>query len=321
MRRKLNLILSERTGPKVKSFIFSHGFVRLCCGILMGCALLIAYGTYDYITMKWAMPDALMLLDEVDELQSEIDVRERQIAIFQSKIDNLQLKLIRLNQLDQKIRTGINSNINVDDPAASWQSTGMGGALTQTPGALEMNVDDYQVLIDNLVDRMEQLDEAVMHRSEEFLLLWGAIKEIKQIRESTPSISPLHGGAVSSAFGYRQSPFTGKREFHSGVDIAHNSGATVYATAAGTVIHAGYQGALGRTVTIDHGFGIITRYAHLSSVAVDVDQQVVQGEVIGKVGSTGRSTGPHLHYEVRVNDIPVDASKFIPEQLASNNPS
>jgi murein DD-endopeptidase MepM/ murein hydrolase activator NlpD len=321
MRRKLNLILSDRTGPKVKSFIFSHGFVRLCCGILMGCALLIAYGTYDYITMKWAMPDALTLLDEVDDLQSEIDTRERQIAVFQSKIDNLQLKLIRLNQLDQKIRTGINSNINVDDSTASWQSTGMGGALTQTPGAFEMNGDDYQVLIDNLVDRMEQLDDAVMQRSEEFLLLWGAIKEIKQIRESTPSISPLQGGAVSSEFGYRKSPFTGKREFHSGVDIAHNSGAPVYATAAGTVIYAGYQGVFGKTITIDHGFGIITRYAHLSSVTVDVDQQVMQGEVIGKVGSTGRSTGPHLHYEVRVNDIPVDASRFIPEQLASNNPS
>jgi hypothetical protein len=321
MIRKLNLILSERTGPKVKSFIFSHGFVRLFCGILIGCALLIAYGAYDYVNMKWTMPDARMLLDEVDGLQSEIDIRERQIAMFESKIDDLQLKLIRLNHLDQKIRTDVNSAVYIDDAAAALHLTGMGGALTQTPGSLEMNVDDYQVLIDNLVDRMEQLDQAVMKRSEEFLLLWGAIKEIKQIRESTPSISPLQGGSVSSEFGFRKSPFTGKREFHSGVDIAHSNGAPVYSTAAGTVINAGYQGALGKTVTIDHGFGIITRYAHLSSITVAVDQQVAQGEVIAKVGSTGRSTGPHLHYEVRVNDIPVDASKFIPEQLASNNPS
>ncbi len=321
MIRKLNLILSERTGPKVKSFIFFHGFVRLFCGILIGGALLIAYGTYDYVTMKWATPDALILLDDVDELQSEIDIRERQIGMFQSKIDNLQLKLVRLNQLDQKIRLGVDSNVYMDNTAASRQSTGMGGALTQTPGSLEMNVDDYQVLIDNLVDRMEQLDQAVMQRSEEFLLLWGAIKEIKQIRESTPSIRPLHGGTVSSGFGYRKSPFTGKREFHSGVDIADRNGAPVYATANGTVIYCGYHGSLGKTVAIDHGFGIITRYAHLSVISVTIDKQVSQGDVIGKVGGTGRSTGPHLHYEVRVNDIPVDAAKFMPEYLANNNPS
>lgn len=321
MRRKLNLILSEKTGPKVKSFIFSHGFVRLFCGILTGCALLTVYVAYDYVHMKWAMPDARMLLDEVDELQAEIAFRERQIAMFQSKIDNLQLKLIRLNRLDQNIKMGVQSNGHSDNSSGSWQSSGMGGALTQTPSALETNVDDYEILIGNLVDRMEQLDHAVMLRSEEFLLLWGAIKEINQIRESTPSISPLRGGEISSGFGYRNSPFTGRREFHSGVDIAHNSGAPVHATAAGNVIYVGNQGALGKTITIDHGFGIITRYAHLSSMSVDVDQQVRQGEVIGRVGSTGRSTGPHLHYEVRVNDIPVDASKFIPEYLANKNPS
>jgi murein DD-endopeptidase MepM/ murein hydrolase activator NlpD len=299
----------------------SRGFRSLFCSIIIGCAVLVAYGVYDYVTMKRAIPEAQMLLDEIDGLRSEIDDREYQIARFQTKIDDLQLKLIGLNKLDQKIRLGVDANAYIDHAAAPWHSTGMGGAFTQTPGRLEMNVDDYQILLDNLAERMEQLDQAVVKRSEEFLQLWAAIKEIKQIRESTPSIPPLRGGTVSSEFGYRNSPFTGKREFHSGVDIAHNSGAPVHATAAGTVIHAGYQSVLGKTVTIDHGFGIITRYAHLSSIAVAAGQLVQQGEVIAKVGSTGRSTGPHLHYEVRVNEIPVDASKFMPEYLAKNDPS
>lgn len=321
MTQKINGILSDRIRRRMNALAFSRGFRRLFCGIIIGCVVLVAYGVYDYVAMKLAIPKAQMLLDEIDGLRSEIDDREHQISRFQTKIDDLQLKLIRLNKLDQKIRLGVDANDYIDNAAAPWHSTGMGGAFTQTPGQLEMNVDDYQILLDNLAERMEQLDQAVVKRSEEFLLLWGAIKEIKQIRESTPSISPLQGGAVSSEFGYRKSPFTGKREFHSGVDIAHNSGAPVHATAVGTVIHAGYQSVLGKTVTIDHGFGIITRYAHLSSIGVATGQLVQQGEVIAKVGSTGRSTGPHLHYEVRVNEIPVDASKFIPEYLANNDPS
>lgn len=318
MTRKLNLILSERTGPKVKSFIFSHGFVRLFCGMMIGCLLLVCYGVYDYISIKWAYPDALVLESEISGLKSEIDIREQQIAMFQTKIDELQLRLIRLNQLDHKIR----SDACADDPEPSWYLlTGIGGPYTQTNRSLDTNVDDYQVVIDNLMERMEQLDQAAMKRSEEFLQLWGAIKEIKQIRESTPSIRPVQGGAVSSGFGYRRSPFSGIREFHSGVDIAHRSGAPVCATADGTVIQCGYQGNLGKTVLVDHGFGIITRYAHLSAITVAMNQQVLQSDVIAKVGSTGRSTGPHLHYEVRVNDIPVDAAKFMPEYLVSNDPS
>lgn len=320
MIRKLNLILSERTGPKVKSFIFSHGFVRLFCGMVIGCLLLVCYGVYDYISIKWTYPDALVLESEISGLKSEIDIREQQIAMFQIKIDALQLKLIRLNQMDHKIRS--DADADADDPEPLWfPLTGIGGPYTQTTRSLDTNVDDYQVLIDNLMERMEQLDHAAMKRSEEFLLLWGAIKEIKQIRESTPSIRPVQGGAVSSGFGYRRSPFSRIREFHSGVDIAHRNGAPVYATANGTVIYCGYHGSLGKTVAIDHGFGIITRYAHLSTIAVTTDKQISQGDVIGKVGSTGRSTGPHLHYEVRVNDIPVDAAKFMPEYLASNGPS
>jgi murein DD-endopeptidase MepM/ murein hydrolase activator NlpD len=318
MIRKLNLILSERTGPKVKSFIFSHGFVRLFCGMVIGCLLMVCYGVYDYVSIKRAYPDAVVLEDEIAGLKSEIYTRERQITIFQNKIDQLQLKLIRLNHLDHKIR----SDAGADDPDPSWYlMTGIGGPYTQTPPSFDTNVDDYQILIDNLMERMEQLDQAVMKRSEEFLLLWGAIREIKQVRESTPSIWPVQGGSLSSGFGYRRSPFTGKREFHSGVDISHRTGESVYATADGTIIQCGYQGALGKTILIDHGFGIVSRYAHLSAIAVTVDKQVRQGEVIGKVGSTGRSTGPHLHYEVRVNDIPVDAAKFMPEYLAKNNPS
>jgi murein DD-endopeptidase MepM/ murein hydrolase activator NlpD len=315
--------LSIKNGQSMlrNSNLLKKVFRPLSCIVIMICAVVIAGGIYEYVGIKRAMPDAQKLLDDIDELRSEIDDRKNQITEFQFKMDDLQLKLSRLHELDRKIRSGVNLESYIDNIIMPWHQTGMGGAFLQTPGQLEMNVDDYQVLIDSLNERMELLDQMLVKRSDELLLLVNAIQEIQQIREATPSISPLPGGTVSSGFGYRDSPFTGKREFHSGVDIAHDSGAPIHATAAGTVVHAGTQGVLGKTVTIDHGFGIITRYAHMSSIAVKVEQQIIQGEVIGKVGSTGRSTGPHLHYEVRVNDIPVDASKFMPEYLANNDPS
>jgi murein DD-endopeptidase MepM/ murein hydrolase activator NlpD len=117
---------------------------------------------------------------------------------------------------------------------------------------------------------------------------------------ATPSIWPITGW-ISSGFGNRRDPFTGGQDFHSGLDISGRQGQEVKAPADGTVTSVGYNGNYGNQILIDHGFGIVTRYAHLSRFNVSVGQQVRRGDVIGFVGSTGRSTNPHLHYEVLVN--------------------
>ncbi|MCA8906544.1 MAG: peptidoglycan DD-metalloendopeptidase family protein [Rhodospirillaceae bacterium] len=116
---------------------------------------------------------------------------------------------------------------------------------------------------------------------------------------------------LSSGFGTRRDPFTGRTARHEGLDFAGSYGAPVYATAPGTVLVAGWQGAYGRMVEIQHPFGLITRYAHLSSVSVNVGDVVGYGEQVGTLGSSGRSTGPHLHYEVRVEGTPRDPMSFL----------
>ncbi len=127
-----------------------------------------------------------------------------------------------------------------------------------------------------------------------------------------PVRKPLDGDLdASSAFGVRPDPFTGSPAMHTGLDMLADPGDPVRATAAGTVTTAGWSGGYGRVVDIDHGNGISTRYAHLSSVAVRVRQAVKVGQQVGKVGSSGRSTGPHLHYETRVRGEPVDPHKFL----------
>jgi murein DD-endopeptidase MepM/ murein hydrolase activator NlpD len=127
------------------------------------------------------------------------------------------------------------------------------------------------------------------------------VERRQALAAATPSIWPV-AGWLSSSFGNRRDPFTGNTDFHPGLDISADRGEPVLATADGTVTNAGYHGSYGNLVVLDHGFGIATKYGHLSRFAVMAGQQIRRGDVVGYVGSTGRSTSPHLHYEVWVND-------------------
>lgn len=135
-----------------------------------------------------------------------------------------------------------------------------------------------------------------------------------------PSLWPVQG-IVTSSFGSRLDPFKGEGAFHTGIDIATNEGDAVRAPADGIVLKAGLGTGYGREVVVDHGHGVETLYAHLSGFAVITGQDVHRGDILGYVGSSGHSTGPHLHYEVRIHDTPVNPSKYLPgapaRQLAS----
>lgn len=131
-------------------------------------------------------------------------------------------------------------------------------------------------------------------------------------RDTVPSLWPVRG-QITAGFGQRLDPFTGEGAFHSGVDIGSPIGAGVGASAEGIVLQAGPESGYGNEIMLDHGFGIATKYGHLSKVFVVPGQEVKAGQVIGAVGMTGRATGPHLHYEVIVNDTPVNPMKYLQE--------
>src|SRR5690349_9928264 len=127
---------------------------------------------------------------------------------------------------------------------------------------------------------------------------------------SAPNLWPVEG-QVTGSFGERIDPFNGEGAFHSGVDIASSYGQPVVAPADGIVVFADFMGGYGRAILLDHGHGITTRYGHLSNFAVTAGQHIQRGDTIGYVGLSGRSTGPHLHYEVRINDTPVNPHKYL----------
>ena len=139
-----------------------------------------------------------------------------------------------------------------------------------------------------------------------------AAERLKALISFVPLRMPLSGDpSVTSPFGYRADPFLGRLALHTGVDLVQAYGAEIRATGAGRVTHAGPMGGYGTMVEIDHGYGLSTRYAHMSEVLVGEGQEVAQGTVIGRIGASGRSTGPHLHYEVRIDGEPVDPERFL----------
>jgi murein DD-endopeptidase MepM/ murein hydrolase activator NlpD len=124
-----------------------------------------------------------------------------------------------------------------------------------------------------------------------------------------------HMGKINNEFGFRRSPFGGRTyEFHAGMDIDGERGDQVIAPANGVVTEAGWKGGYGNMIEIDHGNGLKTRYGHLSKIEVEVGQPLTRGQLMAFVGSTGRSTGPHLHYELRLNDRPINPRRFLPPE-------
>jgi murein DD-endopeptidase MepM/ murein hydrolase activator NlpD len=151
-------------------------------------------------------------------------------------------------------------------------------------------------------------DKAVTRAAREVALA----DKLRQVIVYVPVREPLTGPmSVSSPFGYRADPFLGRPALHPGIDLVQAYGAGIRATAAGRVTHAGWMGGYGQMVEIDHGNGIATRYGHMSEVLVAEGDEVKAGAEIGRIGTTGRSTGPHLHYEVRLDGEPVDPERFL----------
>ncbi len=306
MARKYAFIFLGGTGSTIKQLQLSRKKMSALC---IGLALLLGifcYGVLDYIRMhqivegKEAMERQLALQTE------EVMHQREQIQKFAKEINTFKEKLIQLDQFEKSIRV----IANIDKPEHGDGLFGIGGSA---PEDLNPNIglgQRHQRLIKDMHQQMAQLNNATEVKSDQFESLLERLEAQKNLLSHTPAIRPAKGWTTSK-FGYRQSPFTGKREFHKGLDIANRKGSPIVATADGIVTYTGPKGLLGEVVVIDHGHGIVTRYAHLEKAVCQKGARVKRGEVIAHMGNTGRSTGPHLHYEVRLNGVQVNPTKYI----------
>ncbi|MBJ95681.1 MAG: peptidase M23 [Rickettsiales bacterium] len=170
--------------------------------------------------------------------------------------------------------------------------------------------DELAVLLDELELRGEQLSKRLLREEESLQEVRGYLEDRSSLQRANPSIWPVRGW-LTSGYGWRRNPVLRTRQLHTGLDIAAPRGTPVMAPADGHVVFAGYHSAFGNMVVIDHGYGITTKYAHTSHILVEVGDRVFRGDMIAKVGNTGRSTGPHLHYEVHRDGRPLNPMRFL----------
>ncbi|MBT8338767.1 MAG: M23 family metallopeptidase [Desulfatitalea sp.] len=306
MSKRYTVLVMDDKGSPVREARLSKRLIRALAAVLIVSLSVLGIGTYQYSRLYRSMTEKDRMQAELQAQQAGMEQQRKQIQAFALEINELKSSLMALNQFEQKIR--ILANIEHKTDQASLFAIG-GSMPDDLDGDLALN-EDHDRLVREMHEQIGQVSQASAVQQHSFETLLDDLKDKRNLLAATPSLHPTKGW-ISSDFGYRVSPFTGRREFHKGLDIANRKGTPIIAPADGVVTYADKKWLMGNMITIDHGYGLLTRYGHISTLVKKKGDRVRRGEVIAKMGNTGRSTGPHLHYEVRLNGVPVDPMKYI----------
>ena len=260
-------------------------------------------GLYSMARMVWV--DSR--LSEYDQLRAEYLRQQVAIKKVANRMDQFKGQMDQLRELDYKLR--LITDLEVERPRPSIY--GIGGFQESNDAALVKEADQNNLDLIGLLNKdLARLEKVARYQEESFNNLKAHLADRKDLVERTPYRWPAKG-FISSVFGPRTDPFTGQQNMHSAIDIVAPKGTPVLAPADGITTFSGVDPSLGNMLVVDHGYGVITRYGHLDTQLVREGQRVKRGDTLGTVGSSGRSTGPHLHYEVLINDVPVNPLKLI----------
>lgn len=305
MEKNFSFFIFSNTGSPIRQLTVSRSLLRYICLCVAVCLILAAFVIYDYYKLKRTF-NKQELEAKIANQSNEIVSQRKQIQKFAEDINDLKSKLVELNNLEKKIRI----IADIEEPPDQDGVFGVGGSIPEDLDSQIPLAKKHNSLMREMHAHNQQLNIASINQKKGFESLFGHLENQRNLLSSTPSIRPTEGW-ISSSFGYRKSPFTGLREFHKGLDIANHNGTPVIATADGTVTFVGNNGFLGKVIKIDHGHGMVTRYAHIKKALKKRGETVKRGDTIALMGNTGRSTGSHLHYEVYLNGIPVNPKKYI----------
>jgi murein DD-endopeptidase MepM/ murein hydrolase activator NlpD len=265
---------------------------------------------YHFIFLKaaregWPIVSQVVRLVVRDEFAQRDRFLRENLDVMAQKVGEMQAKLVKLEAVSERVSglAGVRSDevkqILKPAPAAS-AAAAQGGPYVPV----------QSVTLEQLNSLIDSLDVAADQRTDLFTMIESRLLESRLKALMVPNSAPVIG-PVGSGFGFRLDPFTGHSALHMGLDFPSDVGTSVAAAAGGVVIVNEFHPAYGNLIEIDHGNGLVTRYAHNSKVLVKVGDIVKRGQVIAAVGSTGRSTGPHLHFEVLVDGVPQDPAKFL----------
>lgn len=285
-KRYSTIIFVPHARAKFRKLKVSHRLLFSIVSLVTSSLCLSTFFSFQYFTSLSQTHELSKLRRENKELQSANEQ-------FSKSVESLRTQLTTVEDRTRKL--AIIAGIDTLDDASQG---GTGGVRND-----ELAPNPYRDDIDTMSFRSHRLDKDLNVLEQKFVAQ-------SRLLSSTPSIVPVRG-VLTDGFGGRSDPFTGESGQHTAIDISSAAGQPVRAPADGIVVKAEWANGYGNVIYISHGYGYSTRYGHLSSFAVRAGQRVKRGEVIGNVGSTGRSTGPHLHYEVRVNNNPVNPLEYI----------
>jgi murein DD-endopeptidase MepM/ murein hydrolase activator NlpD len=302
---RLNIILVSDSLAKSRSVALSQTQVLLIAFGILVSGFVLAMATY-VVTMKFAVDlrnpylrTLLATLHEDDQKRNEAEMKENLTALA-VKVGELQARILRLDAFGERLAKAAGVK---HDEFRFDEKPGQGGPAP-AGGGRELSMSEFN-------DMLAEISRVLDDRSDKLGVLDSLLMDDRLARKTIPTSMPVEGGYYSSNYGYRLDPITGRSAFHTGVDIIASPGTPVMAAAGGVVSAVQFLPEYGNIVDVDHDNGLTTRYAHLSRALVKVGDVVMKGQKIALVGATGRVTGPHLHFEVRENGIPLNPNKFL----------
>ncbi|MDP3796443.1 MAG: M23 family metallopeptidase [Polaromonas sp.] len=282
--------------------IYLSGTKLILAGLVAALALmLVAAGLYHWVFLKgaregWPVIGSLVKLVVKDEFDQRDRFLRENLDVMARRLGEMQAKVMQLEALGERVSGLVGVN-----PGEIRTVPGSGGALVSgrslTMEELQATLADLDKLTDQRVDLMTVMESRLFDQ------------KIK--KTMVPTQEPVAGGQLGSSFGWRIDPFNGRSALHTGLDFPSDQGTAILAAAGGVVVTQEYHPAYGNMVEVDHGNELVTRYAHASRVLVKKGDLVKRGQKIAEVGTTGRSTGPHLHFEVLVQGVFQDPQKFL----------
>ena len=280
-----------------------------CCGFALLGFFAVFTLIFNFVTLRYAAATghpwlkAIVLADQREEAIKTQELVQGHLNAMAIRLGELQARMLRLDNLGERLAKLAGLKPHELLSLQSGQIPGRGGAPSSLPSRA-LSVSEFTDLLDTLAHQVEQ-------RSDQLGVLEALLMQDSVNRKFLPTLAPIIDGWYSSNFGYRIDPFTGLQSFHEGIDFPADPGTMIVAAASGRVLAAEVHPQYGKMLEIDHGNGLVSRYAHASQLFVKEGDLVLRGQRVATVGSTGRSTGPHLHFEVRQNGVPQNPARFV----------
>ena len=302
----MNIILVSDSLAKSRIVTISQSqIIMAVCGFISA-GFMFALGTY-WVTMKYAVdiqnPFIQSLISTLTQQKTQAAEKEmrEQLNSLAVKLGELQARLMRLDAFGERL--GKAAGIKPEEFRFS-ETPGQGGPAPSKALSEEISFQDFET-------RLAGISHSLDDRSDKLGMYDSVLMAGRLAAKAIPTTLPVVTGYHSSNFGYRIDPFNGRQAMHTGVDFIAAPGSEVLAAAGGVVSAAEVHSEYGNMIDVDHDNGLTTRYAHLSKMIVKVGDIVFKGQRLGELGQTGRATGPHLHFEVRQNSVPLNPNRFL----------